>query len=513
MGDLSTEMGWRHDELIGKYQSWTDAPLQYVELVDADAVARLTATSPATTPYFDAIGSAAPPPIASSASRYVPSSGRSLYANYSRASNTHYVRRADISGAQSSGIVAATAPTEADAWWHANMSLPAVSVRMCALNAIAQACLRWNPAQRPRIEFVALILECLSSAEPRVLASIDVHSTTELIVLCQLRMMRIGVAHWWRRAPDAALVCDAAQRDALERMLPWFREAAEASEARSDEQDVGARVSRVALMLEAQGKHVEALEMHARVLAIREAVCGAQHADVAASLDTMAGVMQVQGDFDAAAPVLQRALAIRAALLGAEHEDVAASLDRVAHNMRGDLKKAKPLFERAHAIRVALQPAKPLDVATSQDNLASIAMLEGDMPGARALYESALRVREDTLGPQHPAVASSLEGLARVLHYQCELREAAALCDRALQIREASLGVEHPSVATTLSLAALLLELQVCDSDEARAEANDAALGMYERALRIREAALGARHPLIAESRRAAEWLARKMRR
>jgi tetratricopeptide (TPR) repeat protein len=59
-------------------------------------------------------------------------------------------------------------------------------------------------------------------------------------------------------------------------------------------------------------------------------------------------------------------------------------------------------------------------------------------------------------------------------------------CERALAIREKALGAEHPSTGTSLNNLAVLLRAQ---GDYAGAKP------LYERALAISEKALGAEHP------------------
>ena len=68
---------------------------------------------------------------------------------------------------------------------------------------------------------------------------------------------------------------------------------------------------------------------------------------------------------------------------------------------------------------------------------------------------------------------------------------ARPLYERALRIDEAALGPTHPDVATSLNNLAVLLRAQ---GDYAGARP------LYERALRIKEAALGPTHPSVATS-------------
>jgi len=69
---------------------------------------------------------------------------------------------------------------------------------------------------------------------------------------------------------------------------------------------------------------------------------------------------------------------------------------------------------------------------------------------------------------------------------QGDFAAARPLCERALAIREKALGPSHPGTATSLDSLADLLQAQ---GDSA------AARPLYERALAIRQKALGPDHP------------------
>jgi tetratricopeptide (TPR) repeat protein len=82
--------------------------------------------------------------------------------------------------------------------------------------------------------------------------------------------------------------------------------------------------------------------------------------------------------------------------------------------------------------------------------------------------------------------------LARVIHDQGHLGSARALHERALAMREARLGPKHPDTALSLHYLANVLRDQG-DLDAARRS--------FERALAIFEARLGADHPDTVRSR------------
>jgi CHAT domain-containing protein len=88
-------------------------------------------------------------------------------------------------------------------------------------------------------------------------------------------------------------------------------------------------------------------------------------------------------------------------------------------------------------------------------------------------------------------VAATLNNLAGVYHAQGKYADAEGLYRRALTIREQALGASHPGVAQTLNNLAVVYQAQgkYADAEE-----------LYKRALAIREQALGASHPAVAQT-------------
>ena len=94
-------------------------------------------------------------------------------------------------------------------------------------------------------------------------------------------------------------------------------------------------------------------------------------------------------------------------------------------------------------------------------------------------------------GAEHPSVAPFLANLAMMYKTRGDYGRAEQPYQRALDIREKALGAEHPSVAASLNE---LASLYGAKGEYERAEI------LYERALAIREKALGAEHPSVATS-------------
>jgi len=116
-------------------------------------------------------------------------------------------------------------------------------------------------------------------------------------------------------------------------------------------------------------------------------------------------------------------------------------------------------------------------------------------PRARRLDALAVDlVAGESMPPDSSEIAAA-ELLQQLAAYRqgplAEYKQARALAERALAIREKALGAVHPDTATSLGALGYLLELQ-----------DDLAGGrlLHERALSIREKALGPNHPDTAKS-------------
>jgi len=239
------------------------------------------------------------------------------------------------------------------------------------------------------------------------------------------------------------------------------------------------------------GAYAEAKELHARALETRRAAFGPDHPIVAQSLTNLGEAHRAMGAFDEAAEFHEQALRIREAALGREHPEVALSLNNKANTrlQAEAYEEAAALHRRALEIRrAAFGPEHP-DVAQSLSNLGEVHRMTEAYEDARRSYEEALRILEVALGPHHLRTSHVLNNLALVHSTMGNDAKATELYRRALKAREAAVGLEHPLIAQTLTNLASL-RMYACDLDEAEAQ--------YQRALSILEATLPADHPHIA---------------
>jgi CHAT domain-containing protein/Tfp pilus assembly protein PilF len=183
----------------------------------------------------------------------------------------------------------------------------------------------------------------------------------------------------------------------------------------------------------------------------------------------------------------------------------------------GKLTEAIAAAQTMLAIERELLPADHDDIIGSLDWLAGLHTERADFAAAKATRQEALEILRKPYGEAHWKVTDArlalqdVERLAAMsrdqrqnlaeavrlnreavaLHRAGRYGEAVKSARRALAIRQAVLGVRHPDTATCLNNLAAMLEAQ---GDYASARP------LYEQALAIRPAVLGARHPDTAQS-------------
>lgn len=274
-----------------------------------------------------------------------------------------------------------------------------------------------------------------------------------------------------------------------EEALASFSEARRADEHDfgTDHMEVAADLVREAALLEALGRHVEALPARERVVAIRLRNPGRDDEKTGDAMWQLARLLMHLERYEAALDWYRQELAITEKRQGTGHTDTAASLEAmaVALDRLGRYGEIRPLQERTLAIRKATLGATHPDTATAMANLGMLHLNLGEFDQALLLMREALAITEKARGPDHADTGDKVGKLA-LGHTQAGQYEVALhLRQRALAIAEHSLGPDHPGTASELSFFA---NLQI-------------ALGQYEaakaahlRALAIRQRALGDEH-------------------
>jgi tetratricopeptide (TPR) repeat protein/predicted Ser/Thr protein kinase len=255
---------------------------------------------------------------------------------------------------------------------------------------------------------------------------------------------------------------------------------------------VGDLLNEMCVLMEEQGRSMDALPVCRRALAAREAAYGPDHPRVATTLNNLGNALQGAGQLDEAAAVGERVLEMRRRLLGAEHPRVASALNNLGltYKKMGDLDRAEALYRESLELRRKVYGDDHPRVATALANLAGVDRDRGDLDLAEARYREAIAIYERALGPDHPDLTSALGGLAQVAALGGRHGEAEAIASRALAIREAAYGADSPNLVGPLTV---IGEARLAQGRLSEARAS------LERARRLAVAASGEASEAVAE--------------
>ncbi len=204
-----------------------------------------------------------------------------------------------------------------------------------------------------------------------------------------------------------------------------------------------------ALILRAEGRFAEAVEVSLRAIPLAERAYGADHPQVAALLSNLGIFYNEMGRNEESIRASLRGLAIRRKILSPGHPDFAKSYNTLG-NAYSDLNRfddALASFRQAYEIFLhGYGPDHPM-TSGMRGNVAIVYKELGRYAEAESLYREVL---EDTLrlqGPGHPDTALAWVNLGEVHGLQKRHQEALDDYGRALAINEKALGPDHPSLA------------------------------------------------------------------
>ena len=194
---------------------------------------------------------------------------------------------------------------------------------------------------------------------------------------------------------------------------------------------------------------VEAEACFTRALTIRERTYGPDSHAIVPSLNNLSAVHDAKGETDKAVDMLRRSLVISDQALGISHPEVAVTLNNLAklYFKRRDFAKADRLLLKLLETKKALGRDHP-ELATVLGSLAKLRQAVGKHGAAEQLWRQALSIRERAFAPNDAILATTIENVADCCAAQeGRLGDAIALRERAIGIREIAMGATHPSLA------------------------------------------------------------------
>ncbi len=217
-------------------------------------------------------------------------------------------------------------------------------------------------------------------------------------------------------------------------------------------------MSNVSGMLEALGRHDEALELKEEALELVTDYYGPEHPVVATVRNNIAFTLHNKGDYEAAEKLYREALAVNERLLGADGDGVADNLTNLGRLLMDQERytEADDYIRRAAEIRIRLNEPTHFHRIAAEINLASLQVELGEYEKAIAAYRSALERFESLVGPAHNATARVQCLLGIALHRTGEFVESERLLRQALKTQVANGAPESHIEATRLDLESLL---------------------------------------------------------
>ncbi len=153
-------------------------------------------------------------------------------------------------------------------------------------------------------------------------------------------------------------------------------------------------------------RYEEAVSIFNRVLDIRTAKLGSDHAVVGETLNNLAEVHRMRERFGEAEPLYLRSLATLERALGREHPNVGVVLNNLALLYQGqnDHARAQPLFLQSLAIMERAGATDDATLAPRMVNLGRAYHAQANFTEARRMYRRALALLEPVLGAVDPTV-------------------------------------------------------------------------------------------------------------
>lgn len=201
------------------------------------------------------------------------------------------------------------------------------------------------------------------------------------------------------------------------------------------------------------GRYKEAREKLGRSVAIvRDLNLGPNPTEVL-NLNALAVLCRREGKYDEAVRLYSDALGLAKQLPAVDPVFLAAAVLNlgVAFSEKGELERAEGLFGECSALLAENRLTKTVPYAAYLHALARLKLRQKDTAEARRCAEKAVEVCKQVLGDKHPRTATSMEVLAEVLLAAGEFAEAESLLAEVLAVREAALGANSPYVAETFA--------------------------------------------------------------
>jgi tetratricopeptide (TPR) repeat protein len=201
-----------------------------------------------------------------------------------------------------------------------------------------------------------------------------------------------------------------------------------------------------------QRKWEEAEELGVRVIEARQVILGPDHPDTLISMANLASTYANRERWQDAAILGAQVMMTRQQVLGSDHPDTLTSMANLAtiYQLQKRWKEAEALaIEVVAARKQVLGPEHP-DTINCMAILASVYRDQERYREAEEVGLQVVRAWREILGPEHPLTLIGIENLASVYYHQGRWKEAEELEAQAVELQRELLGQDHPSTLTSL---------------------------------------------------------------
>jgi eukaryotic-like serine/threonine-protein kinase len=218
------------------------------------------------------------------------------------------------------------------------------------------------------------------------------------------------------------------------------------------------------------GLAANAVAMHEKARALRQAVLGADHPDTLVSMNRLSMAYREAKQPAEALSLAEETLQRRQATLGPYHPETLRSMHDLAQ-IYGDAAQRWPeamrLYEETLRLQKAKLPPNHLDTRNTMIDLAFIYQNLRRLDEALALVEETLEITKAEFGPHHPDTLNNMHNLATVYRAAGRLNEAQALYQETLELFKTKVRPDHPEALDIILQSAGTAEQQ---GDFAKAE-------------------------------------------
>ncbi len=245
---------------------------------------------------------------------------------------------------------------------------------------------------------------------------------------------------------------------------PYIREALEKRRRVLGEEhpDTLESINNAGNLLEAQGRLSDAEPYYRQSLEKSRSVLGEEHLDTLISISNMGGLLRAQGRLAEAEPYVRDALEKMRRVLGEEHPNTLIAINNMGGLLRrqGNLTEAEPYYREALEKRRRVMGEEHPQTIASINNMGGLLRAQGRLAEAEPYFREAVEKFRRVLGDEHRETLISINNMGRLLQAQGKLAEAEPYFREALEKRGRVLGEEHPDTLRSLNDMGSLLQAQ-----------------------------------------------------